>query len=82
MVLEPVQGLLELGPGGLGVGAEDVVDLPVPLAVDADLGAAVVRLEDGDHRVAPGHQVDRGGVPFPHEVQAALPFLVLMTLLT
>jgi len=73
MLLEPGQGLIQLGNGCKGVRADRLIDLPVTLAVDADLGAAVVGLQNRYHRVTSGHQVDGRCVAFPHEVQRCRP---------
>ncbi len=59
MVADPLEGLLQLVPARLRVVGQDLVDLPVSLAVDADLSAGVEGLENADEGVAPGHEVDR-----------------------
>ena len=54
-------------------GSDTFPDLPVPLAIHTYLGAGVERLQYRYHRIPSGHQVDRGGLPFLHEIQVRWP---------
>ncbi len=68
---DEVEGGVDGGARGHRPRRHGLVDLPVALAVDADLGAGVVRLQDGDRRIPARDQVDRGGVPLQHEIESA-----------
>ena len=69
---DEIDGGVDLGDRGHRPRRHRLVDLPVALAVDADLGTGVVRLEDGDRGIPARDEIDRGGVPLQHEIEGAL----------
>ena len=56
---EPIEGVVQLLRSGHRLGHHRAGNLPISLAVDADLGAGVEGFDDGDSGVAPGYQVNR-----------------------
>ena len=59
MLVEPGQGLRNQLPAGHCLRVQAALNLPVTLAVDADLSAGVEGFEDGDIRITAGDQLHR-----------------------
>jgi len=75
MLIKPIYCRLDLLHWSEGGGHERRRDLPVALAVDADLWARLIGLDNGHPGVASGYQIYGRSVPLPHEVEG--PLLVL-----
>ncbi|OPZ71969.1 MAG: hypothetical protein BWY83_00894 [bacterium ADurb.Bin478] len=72
IALQPADRFFDFVRAGERMRHQRIFDFPVALAIHADLAAGVVGLKDGDMGIAPGDQIDRGGVPLVHKVQAVL----------
>ncbi len=72
MLGKPVQGGVQLFLRRQGAGLHRPGDLPITLAVNADLRARIVALQYSDGCVTAGDQVNGRGIVLTHEVKVVL----------
>ncbi len=68
MLTNPVDGGFSPVHAGESPLGHSLIDLPVALAINANLGAGVVGFEDTDSGVAAGDQIKGRSILFPHKI--------------
>ena len=58
MFIKPGQGLVNGIFCGQGFGCQHLINFPITLAVNTDLGTGIKRFEDCDTGITPGNQIN------------------------